>query len=217
LNTKENIVRPWEVEKTVYLWHPPKTGGTSIWYNLLSVSKANGHNYWYRVADPRVVIKENKPFYDLIQDEFTWGKHLPVLKTTIPPDVPSILPVRDPYPRCLSMYAYHVKHSKKNNKPYPYSFAEWFKKYTPMHGMWLPWRPCSYWRHHLTGPVAIIRYEHLYEDFREVTGYKWMDVSYNQTSRWTRDSALLVLSPDDIDLINDSFSEDFEMFGYEKV
>ena len=77
--------------------------------------------------------------------------------------------------------------------------------------------PCSYWRHHLTGPVAIIRYEHLYEDFREVTGYKWMDVSYNQTSRWTRDSALLVLSPDDIDLINDRFSEDFEMFGYEKV
>lgn len=218
MNAKENIVRPWEEDKTVYLWHPPKTGGTSIWFNLKRVSRLNGHAYWYRIPDHRVIITESRDFHKWMLSEPTWCKHLSVLKTTIPAYVPSILAVRDPYSRCMSMYSYFQKHQAKKSGRSLGGFSEWFKQYVDYKKRWFPWRPCAVWKNHLTGPVAILRYEYLREDFREITGHEWSDeYDFNATKKWTREDALCVYSQRDVDNINRVFAEDFEVFGYEKV
>lgn len=224
MNTNINIVRPWQFDRTVYFWHPPKTAGGSIWFNLQSASKEHGRPYWYRVPDLRKMDPVDPGFYKLLEEETTWQKHLPVQKTTISNTAPAILSVRDPYSRCAAMHAYYIKHCNKAieagtwpEKASIKNMTDWLSSHCFHPPIWTPWKHCAYWRHHLKGPVAIIRYENLKEDFKEVTGHPWIDVQYNRTSEWTRERALEVLSRRDIENINYYFAEDFEMFGYEKV
>lgn len=218
-------MKPWETGQAVSFWHPPKTAGASIWHNLMRVSMLHGRQWWYRQADKRTIKKNFDPgLIEISESEYSWVKHFPVQKMTIDPATPSILSVRDPYSRCVSMWTYYKKHTyrKINNGILPKdtpirSFSDFMEKTVYSPKMWNVWRPCSYWRHHLTGHVDIIRYESLKEDFKRVTGEDWVEISKNPTQRWDRERALEVMTDDEIKKISNWFDEDFWMFGYEKV
>ena len=218
-------MKPWETRQPVSFWHPPKTAGASIFINLIMASKHHNRLWWYRQVDKRIIKgKDYDPgLIPLAEAEASWIKHLPVQKTTLDPATPSILSVRDPYPRCVSMWSYYKKHMYKrinageNPKEPVKTFSSWMDSAIYKSKTWQVWRPCAYWRHHLTGHVDIIRYESLKEDFKRITGHDWVEVSKNPTQRWDRERALEVMTDDDIKKINGWFNEDFEMFGYEKV
>ena len=211
----------------IWFWHPPKTAGATIWVNLNAINKSDSP---VKYAQPRSenmlrMTPEEIEFVRQIKSMGGWSKHLPVQRTVVAGDVPSILSVRDPYPRVLSFWSYYVKHHNRavkkvpNPENYPArSFDSWVREYITHPKLWYPWRPCAFWYHHLQGTVDIIRVENLEEDYKRVTGHdlKVGFESDNATVGWTRETALDFLNPTQVNLINEMFHEDFEIFGYEK-
>ena len=225
-------MKPWESGEVWYVWHPPKTAGTTVWKNLSLINDRMG-KYWYRQSDARTLLREtekDRTYVDVIESDMSWSKHIPIQKTTVPRNCTSIITVRDPYPRCLSMWSYYIKHVQKRKKlglwqdNATFMFDDFMDHYVyrrsgpPMGRAWAPWRPCVYWYKHLKGPVHAIRQESIGKDFKRLTGYEMAEYPEgNYTMGWDRESALTFLSQYQIEKINEWFAEDFEVFGYEKV
>ena len=147
----------------------------------------------------------------------SWDKHCPLKFYGLDLDFPCILPVRHPYPRVCSMWAYDVKQKQKEGNP-AQDFARYLDKIVNHPGYWEPWRPCSYWYEGLITEPDIIRHENLEEDLKKI-GISMLDYDYdfNYTIGWDVEKALNFLTDTSIKLINERFAQDFEIFGYEKV
>jgi hypothetical protein len=140
-------------------------------------------------------------------------------------DYPCILPVRNPYSRVCSMWAYEIKQRQKEgvasisldqylSTGYGYVVDN---RVTHMPD-WHPFKPCYYWYEELETEPEIIRFEHLEEDLEKIGApIENFDYDYNYTIGWTVEHALSVLNEFQIRKINRVFSKDFELFGYEKV
>jgi hypothetical protein len=217
---------------TMYLWHPGKTAGSAIWGNLERVNKLVGEKYYDLGGRYENLYREDeahKKWAEWVSEESSWIKHIPVQRTDLRSDVRSLLPVRNPYSRAMSIWSYYIKQRNKYNNATltlrkgqtlspKLNFSKYLKDKIVNQKAWMPWRPCAYWRHHLTGSVRLIRHEHLEQDFFDVTGFEWEDYEFdNVTVGWTPEMALEEMNSSDIELINQYYHEDFEMFGYKKV
>ena len=202
------------------LLHPPKTAGATIKACL----EHHDPDFERFVYPCQSVIKDGI-IRNVILETDSWIKHVPLHAMNVSMDYPCILPVRNPYSRVCSMWAYEIKQRQKEGVA-SISLDQYLSTgygyvvdnrvtHTPD---WHPFKPCYYWYEELETEPEIIRFEHLEEDLEKIGApIETFDYEYNYTIGWTVEHALSVLNEFQIRKINRVFSKDFELFGYEKV
>lgn len=135
--------------------------------------------------------------------------------------------VRHPYTRVVSHFLYRKQKGKTKYASRELTLNEWI--YIAHHeqdrqlcDIPLMFRPCSYWVCDETGSILVDRVLHLeslehdWEAFRKGTALPTLPAKKNVTRGITLESALKLLEPKSIDIINRNFAQDFNIFYYER-
>lgn len=174
--------------KRYILLHPPKTGGTSLMHTFI----AHGYKVWLHSG---LIFEVDGIGY--APQHFTPA----ILKKLMPyHGFKKVLTVRNPYDRVLSEYAWLQRHTGLKQP-----FKIWYHKFyiNPKTDHQLPQ---SAWH---DKDAVIIRCEHFTQDVKNKLGLK--KSAFKNKSTMQKPVISDAIRSD----INQRFSKDFKLFGYE--
>ncbi|WP_417507883.1 sulfotransferase family 2 domain-containing protein [Marinomonas gallaica] len=182
----------YDKSKVIYI-HIPKAAGTSICHALF------GDDPWHYNADELKLINAKK---------FNSYKKVAF--------------VRDPLDRIVSTYLYSKKHISENpgtsisfmkNIADIDDFIENFLDENLVNGHYFFWRQSSY----LNCEMDFIgKFENIKEDFNNMCSYLGVDINLQHKNKSIQKDNTIEIKKENIEKIYSLYSDDYEMFGYEK-